>query len=744
MTTIKARAQDQVLSATLLPKLACNNRKSVRLHVDFDSAWDGYAKSALFNTSNDSTVYAEVLDSKGECILPHEVLADAGFLFISIQGINSNTSQLKSTTYIQYRVLPGTPSLVVSAPSPSVYEQLASRNAALADEISTERARINNLAKLPNGSTTGDAELADIRVGADGKTYSSAGEAVRKQYDAIFHYPFIVLHGSSLVNFDTVNKTVNVPTFRAIGKKGFLDIENTTLNFATNNGINVVYFKAGALGICITSEIKTDMQPIFSFNSVSIGVFVGCTLPVANYSVDGKTFYDYKEGVSRRFYANGFLSINKTPVAFDTVNKTVTIYKDFRLQGRNQYPINSYDDITLSWDMTGSATNYVYLRNGTDLVCSSIAPTANDVYIFAFFKGKSYLENRSGCTLASNLYTVDGHAFVEEKTIVFDANSNESITITENTKIYGNGRELNLGTVLTGTRVNNIVTVDYTPEEGTHFYKTFVERTEGLIVESNRSYYNVTIWAFNGNKYEAVRLTPFLTLDEVMANDNSFTYVGGVITINSANYTDFVLASETQYGIAVLENVNVEIHDLKILFARGDCIDVNAGHVRLHNCEFGYSTTANGLSVQKADCDSYGCKAYYNRNDGFNYHNGGHSTVIECEGFNNFDDGISHHENCTFEINGGMWCNNGKAGIASPTYGAKGRISNAFCQSNHYGIYADAEDMESEPIFINGVVVKDNTAGIHSNNYNLNVYNSTITGNGKEHVVNGSGVVNVT
>ena len=110
----------------------------------------------------------------------------------------------------------------------STVSALTSRVSQAETDIDTQSARIDEIIALPEGSTTGDAELMDIRVKADGTTASSAGSAVRDQVNELNND--VLTLSENLTELFDISKV----KYSADGS-GTIAIHDTDISFENNN-----------------------------------------------------------------------------------------------------------------------------------------------------------------------------------------------------------------------------------------------------------------------------------------------------------------------------------------------------------------------------------------------------------------------------------------------------------------------------------------------------------------------------
>lgn len=339
MTNIFAKTTDQVLSATVLPKVACNNQNTVRLQVEFDAPWDGYTKTAVFYTSKNPLPYERALSSDGICLVPSEVLTEEAHLFITVKGVKTS-GEIKSTTPLKMRILAGTPTVIISEPTDDVYRELLGDYDRTNNAVAVERARIDNLLKN-SGSVEGD-EVVDARVGFDGTTYPTAGDAVRKQtglQSAMIHGGGITMTlaevkidgarvdsgGSKVVDSGWCHGYIDILSAKEVTIDTSTISDTTIINFANKNKEHVTNYKNWAPPAVYEVDIPDEAR----YLCIS-GKNVDADKVIITYSVEGlavRTEQDIQDLKIKSVSPPPFLVGGESEINLSDVSLTYGIFR---------------------------------------------------------------------------------------------------------------------------------------------------------------------------------------------------------------------------------------------------------------------------------------------------------------------------------------------------------------------------------------------------------------------------------
>lgn len=131
-------------------------------------------------------------------------------------------------------------------------------------DLEVERKRIDLLTKIENGQTEGNTELLDIRIGADGFEYRSAGDGTREQFRKL----------NDTLNLKIIKKSSNFINSLSVKGKSFESVFPNS---------NKVYFDLG-VGMSIPNNVKLMGRIIFTDGTYPVG--------------DGTWYADNKDGTN--------------------------------------------------------------------------------------------------------------------------------------------------------------------------------------------------------------------------------------------------------------------------------------------------------------------------------------------------------------------------------------------------------------------------------------------------------------
>lgn len=164
---MRLRATGQTLELVESERLVSGSVEIYTAAFEFDAAWDGYAKTAVF--TDDMGRSAEIALTDNTCTVPWEILRAGKYIHIGIYGVNGDKRYPTIYTANGLRVFEGAlPANPSQPPSPTEYEQLLSMIGDTAALKTTDKsslvAAINEIYQAGGGGKS----VTDAQVNGDG------------------------------------------------------------------------------------------------------------------------------------------------------------------------------------------------------------------------------------------------------------------------------------------------------------------------------------------------------------------------------------------------------------------------------------------------------------------------------------------------------------------------------------------------------------------------------------------------
>ena len=207
-------------------------------------------------------------------------------------------------------------------------------------KIAALQTRMSSFTSLKDGSTTGDAELIDVRIGADGTKYSCAGDAVRKQFSKLNNDLVKQLDLQELYKQKTVT---SVQGYYDADLKGIGTLVTNLPLIITNIEIQTVIKGTGSAklelldenNLVIASATSTFINKlVFKFNDLYVGNYDKLWIRVSSETL---------------LFARAECDINANII--DTSENYATFYANDKWNNTNQY------NYSLLFTLSGKISN---------------------------------------------------------------------------------------------------------------------------------------------------------------------------------------------------------------------------------------------------------------------------------------------------------------------------------------------------------------------------------------------------